>query len=91
MILIIATAGNSTEDQRNNAAKLHLWYRQSGWKPRNSTLQVDETTGYVSMVFDHCAHGVAYDPWTTVQLDVDPNGLWRSWNKRDGWSTWTAL
>jgi len=88
MILVHANSDNATEVQLDQAAKLHRLWRESGFLPRNSTLQVDEVTGYITMVFDHCAHGAAYDPWTTVQINVDAEGRYQLWSRKSGWSRW---
>lgn len=93
MILVHATLTNTTETQLVEAAKLLKLWRDSGFQARSTTLQLDETTGYIAMVFDHCAHGVSYDPWTTVQIEVDADGLYRLWSRKNGWTDWqpTAL
>ena len=87
MILVHATTDNATEQQLDQAAKLLRLWRDSGFKPRSSTLQVDEVTGYITMVFDHCAYGHV-DPWSTIQLDVDADGQFRLWSRKDGWTRW---
>ena len=91
MILVHASLDNATPTQLFNAAKLQRFWVDCGWKVRSSTLQVDTTTGYVTMVYDHCAYGVAYDPWTTVEMQVDSDGQFRLWNRKSGWTNWSPV
>jgi hypothetical protein len=88
MILAQATPSNSTDRQRASASWLRQHYSIQGCKPRSSTLQLDETTGYITLVFDQLLRGVSYDPWVTIQVDVDADGAWRSYDRRSGWSDW---